>query len=110
MNRLRIYSVEQGLEAGFPTSDKQRGTLLFEGPGYLTSPARAWQRAAALEGIYGGSVLLHTSEDLSAADWVEVIDEYGGCTWWRVLGSARSGFEWRLEVSSREVSHGTTRA
>lgn len=104
MNTVRVWSVEQGLEAGFPRSDRERGSLLFDGPAYLTSPARAWQRAAALEGIYGGSVLLHTTEDLTRADWVEVQDEYGTTTWWRVLGSARAGVEWRLEVTSREVA------
>lgn len=102
MTRIRVYSAEQKLEGGWPT--RERSTLLYDGPGYLTSPTRAWQRAAALEGIYGGSVLLHSSEDLTRADWVEVENEYGHATRWRVLGSAQSGFEWRLEVSSREIT------
>jgi len=92
----QIHRVEQVLEAGYPTSDNP--TLLYEGPAYLSSPRRPWERAAALEGLFDGTLYVHTATDLAAADWAVVDTDQ-----WRVVAVGKSGTNWRLDLKRREV-------
>lgn len=101
----KIYTTKQRLEAGFPTDEV--GTLLLEGPAQLASPARPWERAAALEGVFSATLYVQSAEDLTPSDIAVTEDPMSGQSrQWRILRHANSGPEWRLELTGREVRRG----
>jgi hypothetical protein len=94
----QVYQGIELLKEGFPAGTQRR--LLYAGPARLSMPARAWQRTAALEGIYSGTLHVLSAADLTKADEVAVGEQV-----WKVLGHSNSANQWRLDLSVREVSH-----
>lgn len=99
---VRVYRGELRLEAGF--AKREDAELLLEGIAQLSSPSRAWERAAALEGMFDAALYLHAPVDLSQADWAEVEHTDGRTRLWRVVSHSNSNYEWRLNLAAREVT------
>lgn len=96
----KVYAGEDVLDAGHRTGEDT--TLLFEGPAFLGAPRRGWQEQAALEGLFFGTLTLHTRADLSDAKLV-VLSETVQAGSWRVAenGASGDGVNWRLALQRR---------
>jgi len=99
----RIYATTAMLKAGQRTGDQS--SLLYAGPAYLSSPSRSWQKAAALEGVFAGTLHVHTRTDLSAARRIEIAENIQAGTWdVAEAGTASAGTQWNIPLSRRKFT------
>lgn len=97
-----LYQDTDTLDAGQRVAGEDQATLLASGPAYLSAPARAWEQAAALEGMIAGTLHLVSSRDLSSATRVEVQRHTLAGTY-RVTSASPSGSQWRVTLSRRPL-------
>lgn len=73
---------------------------LHAAPAYLASPKRAWERVAAIEGNYAGTLHVHTTNNLQMATRAEIADHPLAGSY-QIAGVQVSGFGWRLALERR---------
>lgn len=100
--KVKVYQDVQRLEAGQPRGNA-RETLLESGLAFFVRPRRDWQQAAAVEGLFGGSVKILSCEDLSGATRVIVTDHDMAGTYKVNAASTTGGQMWRLELDRRKT-------
>lgn len=102
---VKIYNVEDGLEAGerLEASANRVDSLLYDGPAFLGAPRRGMQEAAALEGLLGANLSVHTRVDLSAAKQVQVSKHSAKNGKWFVVSESvkGDGASWSFALSRR---------
>ena len=97
----QVFKDEDVLDHGHRASET--ATPLWEGPAYLSSPSRSWEREAALEGAISGQLHAHTTVNLSVATRV-VVERHALEGEYQVLGSEPTSSEWRLTLGRRPHS------
>lgn len=86
------------LQAGQRVSEQEH--LLLSTPAYLASPARTWERVAAIEGRYVGILHLHTAIDLRGATRAEIANHpYAGS--YHVINARGNAHQWALALERR---------
>lgn len=99
----KIFKDEDVLDHGHKASETS--APLWEGPAYLASPDRAWERELALEGVMTGQLHVHTHVNLNVATSVR-IDRHQLEGAYQVLSVALTSNEWRLALG-RRPHHGS---
>lgn len=94
----KIFKDEDVLDHGHKTSETS--TPLWEGPAYLASPDRNWERELAIEGVLTGQLHVHTHVNLNSATRVSVAT-HALTGDYQVLGTALTSKEWRLALGRR---------
>lgn len=102
---VRIERVQNVAEAGHRTKVVASRTVLYEGPGRLSAPSRAWERVAALEGPLTGRLNVRAPGSLEGANAVTVLrlDGGGELGEWEVLTTSPAGHAWALSLGRRKV-------
>lgn len=95
---VKLFKDEDVLDHGHKASEAS--TPLWEGPAYLASPDRTWERELALEGVMTGQLHVHTHVSLNVATRVQV-DRHALAGEYQVLGVALTSNEWRLALGRR---------
>lgn len=97
----KVYRDEDVLDHGHKASEAT--TPLWEGPAYLSTPTRSWEREVAIEGVLTGHLHAHTTVNLSVATRV-VVANHALAGEYQVLGSDPTSSEWRLTLGRRPHS------
>jgi hypothetical protein len=97
---VTVYKDVDKLDHGHRREQGPASTTLYQGPAYLSAPARNWEREAALEGVYAGEVHVHTHVNLNPATRV-VVAGHDSAGEYQVLGAAVTSREWRLSLGRR---------
>lgn len=93
-----IFKDEDVLDHGHKADETS--VKLWEGPAYLASPDRTWERELALEGVLTGQLHVHTHVNLSTATRV-AITRHALAGEYQVLATALTSSEWRLALGRR---------
>ena len=95
---VQVFKDEDVLDHGHKASESS--APLWQGPAFMASPSRSWEREAALEGAISGQLHAHTTVNLSVATRV-VVERHTLAGEYQVLESALAGSEWRLTLGRR---------
>ncbi|NJK43223.1 MAG: hypothetical protein HC933_02215 [Pleurocapsa sp. SU_196_0] len=71
--------------------------ILYAGPANVSAPSRSWQQAAALEGEYDATVMIHSAADLTRAASV-AITRHPMAGEYKVVSNRISKHDWSLAL------------
>lgn len=99
---VKIYDAMDVLESGQRVADKTQTNAVYEGPATISTPTRAWQQAAAIEGIFSAVLSVHTRDNLLKAKLV-LVDNNSMSGLYTVAqdGVNGEGTNWTLFLSRR---------